>query len=984
MTPQSTTLEILLNGRLAELLRQQGLEAEAEQVLKDHKGNRHQIDVLVELEDQAVAIEAEFAPARTVQADARKRLPAKPLLWRGLPISSAFTLVYPQELQKRVESRARKELEERQDLEFAQFLPEEIHTQHQLFPEAAEAVAAIGATEGSVTTLAECLHSFWLRADSSNLVEQTIEEAATAIGRATECLRRSPDVHPHADADTDAAATSALIWLNALLFQELLAQNLDAATLPPPHTGKRISPPDANAEPDRLNAQWNEILEINWWPIFHYAREALQYAPVRPTALALRELQPVARAIARRGVIRRHDIVGRIFHRLLKTRKFLATNYTTIPAAVLLASLAFDREAEPWNTVRWSDPEEISRLRIADPACGTGTLLMAAVQEILKAHRRQAEQAEEPQTVRKLLENTIHGYDVVPAAIHLTAATLAMAESRQVINDMPLYWMPHNVQQRARLGSLDFLRRSAGKGKAHHLPMFPEATEGPQRRTGTGEAKHDVFMPECDLVIANPPYTRAGGPGSAENTAWNPIFGSVLSSEDAKTMQRELKRMLTNTPASIYAGRGSAFVTLADEKLKAGGRLAFVLPATTLTGSRWAPIRKLLLNNYDIEWVVVSHDKRYRSARQGLPGRRHVGFSESTRIAETLIVATKKRASAIGNPSHGITRFVNLRHNPDEPIEAIAIAKAILAMKQADAGSNKEIIVGPKAWGEILYVAQNELTLGPWVHTVFTQSRLTQTAVGMLKGSGLHFDRKKLSIETTQLGVLADIGPYHMQIKNPKQGLFDIVETGDLLRSGHPALWHHDAETMKTLETKANARLHERSDQTTEEQEAMLQKAGHLQIACELGHAPQRLAAVRTNEPMLGVSSWTTANLKTDRAGAEEALCLWLNSTPGILLRVCHANRPYLGRSRLPHELMRILPVLNVETLEEKQLQRASVLFSELKDKSLEGFAQLASDPVRRELDRRLLADVLGYDEPDMIDRLATALNNEPMMTTRH
>ena len=33
MTPQSTTLETLLNGRLAELLRQQGLEAEAEQVL---------------------------------------------------------------------------------------------------------------------------------------------------------------------------------------------------------------------------------------------------------------------------------------------------------------------------------------------------------------------------------------------------------------------------------------------------------------------------------------------------------------------------------------------------------------------------------------------------------------------------------------------------------------------------------------------------------------------------------------------------------------------------------------------------------------------------------------------------------------------------------------------------------------------------------------------------------------------------------------
>ena len=982
MTSQATTLETLLNGRLAELLRQQGLEAEAEQVLKDQEGNRHQVDVLVELEDQAVAIEAEFAPAKTVEADARKRLPARPLLWRGLPIASAFTLVYPQELQRQAESRARRELKERQDLQFAQLLPEDIHTQHELFPEAAQPPAAIGATEGSVTALAECLHSFWLRADSSNLVEQTIEEASRAIDRASECLKRAADVHPHSGTDTDAAATSALIWLNALLFQELLAQNLDPTTLPPPHTGKRIVPPDTDANPDRLRAQWNEILEINWWPIFHYAEEALRYAPVRPSALALRELQPVARNIARRGVIRRHDIAGRIFHRLLKTRKFLATNYTTIPAAVLLASLAFDRDAEPWSTVTWRDPTQIAKLRIADPACGSGTLLMAAVQEVLKAHRRQAERAEEPETVRMLLENTIHGYDVVPAAIHLTAATLAMAESRQVISEMPLYWMPHDVQQRARLGSLDFLMRSVGKGKAHHLPMFPEATEAPQRRTGTGEAKHDVFMPECDLVIANPPYTRVGGPGSAENTAWNPIFGSVLSRKDARTMNVALQRMLKNTPASTYAGLGSAFVTLADEKLKVGGRLAFVLPATALTGSRWARIRKLLLDNYKIEWVVVSHDKRYRSARQGLPGRRHVGFSESTRIGETLIVATKKRPST--STADGTTRFVNLRHNPDEPIEAIAIAKAILAMKHGDAGASNEIVLGRRAWGEILYVPQDELTKAPWVHTVFVQSALTRAIIGMLKGAGLRFNRKTLAIDTTELGVLADLGPYHMQVKNPKRGLFDIVETGDLLRSGHPALWHHDAETMKTLETGANARLHPRSGVPTEEQDAMLEKAGHLHIACELGHAPQGLAAVRTSEAMLGVRSWTTANLKTDRAGAEEALCLWLNSTPGLLLRVCYANRPYLGRSGLPHELMRTLPVLNVETLSEEQLQGASALFAELKDRSLQGLAELASDPVRRELDRRLLSDVLGHDEPEMIDKLARTLNNEPTMTARH
>ena len=938
--------------------------------------------MLVEIEEHIVAIEAEFAPAATVEADARKRLPRRPLLWRGLPIASAFTLIYPRELQKLPESRARHELTERQDLEFAQLLPEDTHTQQALFPDPDQCPTVIGATEGSVTTLAECLHSFWLRADSSNLVEQTIAEAETAISRASECLKKAPDPHPHAGADTDAAATSTLIWLNALLFQELLAQNLDPAALPPPHTHKRIAPPDPKADPDTLKEQWTAILEINWWPIFHYATEALQYVPVRFSARALAELQPVARKIARTGVIRRHDIAGRIFHRLLKTRKFLATNYTTIPAAVLLASLAFDRDAESWATVAWEDPDKIAGLRIADPACGSGTLLMAAVQEVLKAHRRQAEHPDECETVRRLLEKTIHGYDVVPAAIHLTAATLAMAESRQVISDMPLYWMPHDLTSRPRLGSLDFLTRSASKGKAHHLPMFPDVT-GPQRRTGTGKAKHDVFMPECDLIIANPPYTRAGGPGSAENTAWNPIFGSVLSKTDALKMNQALQRTLTNTPASMYAGLGSAFVTLADEKLKPGGRFAFVLPATALTGSRWVPIRKLLLENYNIEWVVVSHDKRHRSARQGLPGRLYVGFSESTRIAETLIVGTKK-TTAGGHTNRSTIRFVNLRKNPDEPIEAVALARAILANKETTGTTSHEIIVRETTWAEIQYVAQDKLSTAPWLYTVFIQPRLTHVAVGLLDGAGLCFDGKRLQIDTTPLGTLAEFGPYEMQIKNPKQGLFDIVDTNDPLRSGHPALWHHRATQIGTLEAEANARLRERENVSSDKQQAMLQRAGHLHIARELRHAPQRLAAVRTSEPMLGVSSWITVTLNKRRACAHQALCLWLNSTPGLLLRLCHANRPYLGRSRMPHELMRTLPVLNVNTLSDKQLTSAGALFSELKHKELKGFAELATDPTRRELDQRLLADVLGHNEPDMIDRLATALNNEPTMTARH
>ena len=72
LAKKGSTLEPLLNGSLADLLRTHGLEAEAEQVIRDRDGRNHQVDVLVELDEHAVAIEAEFAPARTVIADARE------------------------------------------------------------------------------------------------------------------------------------------------------------------------------------------------------------------------------------------------------------------------------------------------------------------------------------------------------------------------------------------------------------------------------------------------------------------------------------------------------------------------------------------------------------------------------------------------------------------------------------------------------------------------------------------------------------------------------------------------------------------------------------------------------------------------------------------------------------------------------------------------------------------------------------------------
>ena len=953
----SNATEIAYNLSLARLLRHEGLHAEGEQ-RRVFGASRGQADVLLDFDDYAVVIEAEFgAPAK---ADADKRLPAgTPAVVGGLPVRLVVAIGYPARLAELPESETDANLAACDDLVMA----------YRYFGEAWGEE-----TTGSVGTLAEVLRDYWVQSDNGIGIEETVKRAASAIEAAGDILAR---VEPQGSAEQDGPATKALIWLNAMLFQELLARHLDASLLPPEHRDKRILRPDPERGPDHLVRQWIEILEINWWPIFYIAKETLKTTPGPANQEAVSVLKRAAAEIAETGTIRRHDVAGRIFHRLLDTRKFLATNYTTIPAAIMLAGLAFDERSDCWSGIDFADPQSVAGLRIVDPACGSGTLLMAAAQEILKRGRQAGpSDGGEREVVRSILEKAVYGFDVVPAAIHLAASTLCMAEARQVIRDMNLWRVRHDVADGvSRLGSLDFLSGSPSRGNAARLPLFDE--EVSVRVTGAGELKDDVAMPQkCHLVIANPPFTRAGGPGDAKNTLWNPIFGSLFDANDGKRMNSALQKTLQGTPASLYAGLGSAFVVLADESLALGGRMAFVLPATMLTGSRWSGIRQLMLRKYRIEWVIVSHDIRNRSAVKGLPGRRLVSFSESTRIAEVLIVATKGGADLGRNH----VRFVNLLHNPDEPVQAMTLVRKLLAMDENVVPlESRAIDVGGVNWGSVVAVPQRDLSDSAWSYTALAQVELVVVAEGMCAGG----EGSLAGLPIVDLGSIADLGPYHMQIRNPTQGLFSIVETDDPLRSGIPALWHHKSTEATTLGVKANARLERRADKDRSGQDQMLERQGRLQLVSDLGMAPQRVGAVLTETPMLGVRSWITVVPQDPIPGKEEALCLWLNSTPGVLLRIVHSNRPYLGRSALPHELARTLPVLDVDQLSPEQLASAVTVYEDLKGKPLQGFSAIDHDPVRIELNARLCCEILGV-EALVVEELTRKLALEPTIHARH
>lgn len=592
---------------------------------------------------------------------------------------------------------------------------------------------------------------------------------------------------------------------------------------------------------------------------------------------------------------------------------------------------------------------------------------MAALQEVLKRSRRSDQftddsmdsgSAQQASVTRALLEHSLYGFDVVPAAIHLAASTLSMSETSQVITEMNLWRMRHGIySDQARLGSLDLLSTSDTHGNAARLGLF-EGNEDANRIHGKGEDSVELQFPaECDLIIANPPYTRAGGPGDKQETAWNPIFGSLMDKNDQRRMNESLRRALKDSPAGVYSGLGSAFLVLAYENIRIGGRIAFVLPSAAVTGTSWRRIRSMLLRKYQLDWVVTSHDPRQRSAKAGLPGRIFASFSESTTIPKTLVVATRVRSP---NAEH-VVRFLNLHRNLTETIDAIALTRSLLQFPLGEV----EVEVGKESWGEIRYVRQSQLSECEWTYTAFFQSRVVDAAEKLLR-------EKRFSDYAIPIAPLGDgwnFGPYHMQIRNPKQGLFYCDEQPDIFRPGYPALWHHSAKKITTMEVSGNAWLRPRPEVREERWKAILARGSRLQIACELRHNTQRLGAVLTDQPMLGVRSWFSLQSANRRDGGEETLCLWLNSTLGMLLRVVHGNRPYPGRSLITHTNASDLPVLDIAALTEHQLKLGKEAYDRMCGCVLNPVHCMNNDSVRQDVDRAL-SSVLGYNIADTRDKM--------------
>ena len=940
------------NNALGDILRgmMPGCEVRSEntQTFIDHPG-RHADVLIVAPGRSPVVVEAEYEPAVEAEKDASERLG---LRVKGAPrtVEAAIALRYP------------KTVEDAYDLRLA--LVETrltycvLHQDGSRFPES-------GWLGGSVSDLADIAR---LVSVPHKAVEQAAYTLSQGIGQAATRLEEMATLRPNvtpviarllgmSDVPQTRRMACAII-ANAMVFHQRIAgMHQEVRTL------RLVCGPNvANPQSEAL-AAWEDILKINYWPIFAIAKDILEQLPGDVATSVLRELLETAQEVEATGVDNAHDLTGRIFQRLIADRKYLATFYTLPASAALLARLAVAN----MDSVDWSDAEAISRLRIGDFACGTGALLSAVYEQVASRHERAGGDSTSLHPV--MMEEVLYGCDVMPSAIHITGSTLSGMRPNVGFHQSRLYTMPYGKQKDStvKIGSLELLQASTA------LTLFN--TSDPALRTGSaGEetaAQINVDIPDAnfDLVIMNPPFTRATNHEGAHADITNPAFAAFdATPADQTEMGDRINQLGKDSCYHGNAGIASAFAALAHKKLKAGGVLALVLPLSAAAGLSWQGFRGTLAKNYtDLTVLSIA-----------ATDNDHLSFSADTGMAECLVIARKlKQAETTTGRGH----FVSLGRRAQGFAHAGSLAMNVSNPERARRVEDgpyggTALMIGDELAGESMTVPV-QTDGASWGAVRLYDLSLAQSAFALAQSKlWLPGSHSALDVKVVPLNKTAKLGLVDRDITGPRpRGPFEKIAPTPT--ATYPSLWNHDAKNETRMACQPDSQLRVRLGM--EEKAAVAwATASRAHVNRDFRFNSQPLTAAFTERESMGGRGWPNVRFPDSRF--DYAFTLWSNSTLGLLLYWWHSNRQHSGRGTTTIRNVESLPVLDLRALKEEQLRTSETIFNELRDIELKPAYLADSDPNRALLDRRVVRDLLGFDEKTYaaVRRLAAKWCAEP------
>ncbi len=756
------------------------------------------------------------------------------------------------------------------------------------------------------------------------------DEIAWAVQRAAEALQGEEAEGRLADAldlpaDNEQArkaarTIAALLLCNACLMHRRLRDVPEMKMLP--GLG-RVGAADDPASV--LKASWSTILELDYKPVFEPALAALNALPATEGIHgALRGLSECADNLADSLNDLGYDHAGPLYHRILGSAKSDGAFYTNNVSALMLARLALDE-----SFADWSDQAAVERLRVIDPACGTGTLLMAALRTIKTRMRESGALSEgnDEALHRKLVEDVLCGLDINRHGVQLAACNLTLGAPSVDYARMNLQTVQHGPQDdgTARAGSLEILRQGED-GRQPTLFSMASRLQGIDvvgARREADETGGD-FLTETtfDLVMMNPPFTA------------NDKRGQKFTGDARRGMQRhelrirdELLARDEQAGAVVDANSVRTFFTpLADQLLrKDRGVIAKVLPATACTGASGEPERRFLAERFHVERVVTSHDPK------------RVNFSENTSIHESLLICRRRDGGTEPRP----TEFVSLRRMPASAKEAIEAADAIAA--------------GDDDWGSRTPWPAERVRAGDWTPVQWYDGKLAEAARWIEDSLGLE-----------PLSERHEVGPAGQRIQDafsrcdpdaPEavEGFHSVSSRLRRTMKGQNDVWYQPKSAKRSLA------------------ERYLDQRSHLLLPMRFDTHSARLTAVWSERQSFGW--WVPVTAETRATG--QALTAWFNSTPARLILL---NRRAM-KLTYPTWQLAHLREIRIPKPDNPGWERLAAAFTEVSHLELLPMRQAAACPARRIIDRAA-ALALETDEAQ-IAAWRRKLAREPTISNR-
>jgi type I restriction-modification system DNA methylase subunit len=241
-------------------------------------------------------------------------------------------------------------------------------------------------------------------------------------------------------------------------------------------------------------------------------------------------------------------------------------------------------------------PEEVARIKVLDPACGSGSFLIKAYDCFANYYEEKNREIKKriDETIKKglifesseethagyeasILMNNIHGVDLDAQAAEIAAVNLMLKALKP--NEM----LPPILGETIKVGN------SLISGSEEELKKYFGVEWREKKHFNWEEEFADVFdktLPEeergFDVVIGNPPYIRVDVLSNSDKKYWQDYFVSPYGKFD------------------IYF----LFIENGLKLLKNGGRLGFIVSNKFLVGDYGKKLREFILENCVVETLI--------------------------------------------------------------------------------------------------------------------------------------------------------------------------------------------------------------------------------------------------------------------------------------------------------------------------------------------------------------------------------------------